>query len=426
MQVNGAATLSADIVGRTITAVEILTGYEQKDTKYCDSSYDAYCEDLYDSAPYVENYNNYTKTGNTVYNESTQQENQIEPAEAFETVPVNNAKDGTTPDISSSHGWEDPISKYAKDTLYSVFGRRAAESKRYPDPIMHAAERYKNPNSPHYVGHDMTDHEKQIAYMNECCMIWNGRLYNNGWDNPIFEGRGLGRSDPAIQRGLPLDGRLSSAGLRLHNRNMVTSQLNGLFARNGISIPENTRLSFTINAQFRLRVTGTDDENLIKQIEILLNSNDNSSQLYWHILKSTRTFEDERITDQVKADSLRKFYVDWAIMQYTDYTRQDLELADGKFLTKDGIDIMELIKKGITEQFSDSVGIIVGYTRQELEWLAKIGPDNIPDMVLTIDYENGSLFDVGQHYGYGPGQTGWIGDLLGGKDPHDGNSWLPQ
>jgi hypothetical protein len=41
-------------------------------------------------------------------------------------------------------------------------------------------------------------------------------------------------------------------------------------------------------------------------------------------------------------------------------------------------------------------------------------------------YENGNLYDVGQPYGYGPGQTGWIIDLLWGNDPNKVNPLLLQ
>ena len=64
MQVNGTAPLSADIVGRTIMAVEILTSCDRQTTKHDDSFFGSYIEDEYGSAPDIEYYNNYTKTGN--------------------------------------------------------------------------------------------------------------------------------------------------------------------------------------------------------------------------------------------------------------------------------------------------------------------------------------------------------------------------
>ena len=68
------------------------------------------------------------------------------------------------------------------------------------------------------------------------------------------------------------------------------------------------------------------------------------------------------------------------IREYTGYQRQDLDLVDGKFLTKDGVDIADLIKKGVADYFNDSslsVGILAAYNANEIEWLAKADPANI-------------------------------------------------
>jgi hypothetical protein len=46
----------------------------------------------------------------------------------------------------------------------------------------------------------------------------------------------------------------------------------------------------------------------------------------------------------------------------------------------------------------------------KLEKLAKTGFDSLPDLVLSIDYKNGSFRDVGQSKGFGTGETGWIVD----------------
>ena len=421
MNVSGTATLNAETVERTVKAVEILTGVENKDAKYDE----VFTEDKYDSTPDVEHYNNYTKDGKTINSTSTQQTVQADTITNSETVAVSSTQSGSTPDISNRHAWECQVTKDIIDHLTSVYAKRAAESKSTANPENYASQRYYNPNARHYVGGDMCDAERSMAFYAELSMIMHGKFNHMWMADPILEGRGLGNSNSVSRQfNQPSLNRIL-AGASLHNRNMITLQLNDLLKRNGVMIPENLRLSFVIDSQYRLKVTGTDDENLLKQIEELLNKNGNSFQLYRHILKSTRTLGGEQISTQVKEDSLRKYQVDWAIRNYTDYTRQELDLVNGKFLTKDGIDIMDLMREGIVKEHGAGyVELFAKPYQRELDWLAKTGPDNIPDLTLTINYENGNLFDIGQPYGYGPGQTDWISELLGGKDPFDKNAWL--
>ncbi|MGN7475757.1 DUF4885 family protein [Bacillus velezensis] len=47
---------------------------------------------------------------------------------------------------------------------------------------------------------------------------------------------------------------------------------------------------------------------------------------------------------------------------------------------------------------------------QGLTKLARTGYDTIPDLVLSIEYKNGSLRDVGQSRQYGSGDTDWLSE----------------
>ena len=415
--------LSAEQAERVVAAAEIWTGVKQAAIDA-----DEFVVDKFDSAPDIDYYNNYSKDGITAYSASVPQAVQAKPSVMPETASAGNGIDSNGPDIKAVNSWIDPLLEEKQAIYRSVYGRRAAESRCYPDPERHARERYYDPSAPHYVGHDLNDWEKDFCYVKERNMIVNPGAFTglSGFTSgdPILEGRGLGRSKSSARLVEAHNWQWSSAGFRFHNRNMVTSQLNGLLSRNGICIPVDLRLSFTIDSQHRLRVTGTDDENLIAQLENLLNANGNSGQLYEHILRSTRTLESERISGQVSENSLRMYRVDSTISRYTDYTRQDLKLVEGKFLTPDGVDIFEFVREGIANSLTSGAGELIEHNRQELEWLARVGPENIPEMVLSIDYENGNLFDVGQPYGYGPGQTGWILDLLGKTDPNMANPLL--
>ena len=90
---------------------------------------------------------------------------------------------------------------------------------------------------------------------------------------------------------------------------------------------------------------------------------------------------------------------------------KDLEIKDGKFMTPDGIDVAEIYTKKINEnpKMSDYYKMMsIGSNVADLKKLAKDGFDSVPDLVLSIDYQNGSFYDVKQSENFGTGKSGWI------------------
>ena len=45
---------------------------------------------------------------------------------------------------------------------------------------------------------------------------------------------------------------------------------------------------------------------------------------------------------------------------------------------------------------------------ERLSELAQNGFDSVPDLVLSIDYQNGSFYDVKQSENFGTQKNGWI------------------
>jgi hypothetical protein len=368
--------------------------------------------DSYSTSPVVEQYNNYNSNG------------------AVETFATSVGTQNTnTPDININeyHGWDDPRVQERIDIINEVFGRRAAESMRTSDPRHHAWRRYFDPTASHFVGGDMDEKERRRALWEEDFFITRLQLGltdnipHGGWiGSPIFEGRGLGRSDPHVPRMDPLNGDRADATKILLMRNAVNRQLNDLFQRNGIVIPENLRLRFAIDSQsFILRVTGTDDKDLVRQIEEVLNKNGNAPRLWGHIFTSLR-FGHEIVyghaphPGQLSEDPVRITWLEKMLESYTGYSlRNDLTLTDGRLLTENGDDIMQIVNRKTS-------GYVAVFLIQELAWaISAGGPDAVSGLDLVIDFENGFLFDVGQPNGFGPGQTGWF-DRLGGTMHEDG------
>jgi hypothetical protein len=369
--------------------------------------------DSYSNSPVVEQYNNYNSNG------------------VVQTVATTATTQNTnTPDINVSEyrNWRDPRIQERMDILDKVFGRRAAESLRTTHPHDHAWRRYFDPTARHFVGGDMCHAERNRAFFDETARIIHlqlgtGIVSFDAWlDNPIFEGRGLGRSDPQVPRldACDLNADRFDATQILLMRNAVNRQLNDLFQRNGIVIPENLRLRFSIDSEsFILRVTGTDDEGLIRQIEEVLNRNGNAPRLWGHIFTSLR-FGHEIVyghaphPGQLSEAPVRMNWLQQMLENYTGYSlRNDLTLTDGRLLTENSEDIMHIVNR-------KTGGHVAAFLIQELAWAISVGgPDAVSDLDLVIDFENGFLFDVGQSNGFGPGQTSWI-DRLGGTMHKDG------
>lgn len=174
-----------------------------------------------------------------------------------------------------------------------------------------------------------------------------------------------------------------------------------------ISIPQDTKLTFTIDPNtLKATITGSDDETLNKSIEDVINTADNAKQLFLHI-SSSRSDD----STQYNGASSSKFNLTQNIKDVTGYNLKDLEIKDGKFITPDGTDVAEIYTKKINEnpKMSDYYKMMsIGSNVADLKKLAKDGFDSVPDLVLSIEYQNGSFYDVKQSENFGTGKSGWI------------------
>jgi hypothetical protein len=208
----------------------------------------------------------------------------------------------------------------------------------------------------------------------------------------------------------------------LYNRKMVTSEINELFEENGIEIPEGTTLTFTIDPyDCNLTVSGTDDEDLTSKIESVLNSGSNSQNLWLHICDSSSG--DYIESSQMTSEKQKKFEAWDEVLANTGIDLRDCTNKDGTFYTSDGVDVIELYMNNTTIP-SEYQSSVTSYYEPILRELAEEGFDSSDDLVLSIDYKDGSLYDVGQTNGFGEGQTVWIDDLISeyGDSLYTGNN----
>jgi len=264
------------------------------------------------------------------------------------------------------------------------------QNKRFQDPHGHIFDKYRNPHSPYYRN-DLTKPEREAAYSMEIGWANHGRGGYYNFNDAIF--RNEKRYDPTQE----------SVEKKLFNRQKVNEQLQDLFSKNGITIPKNMNFTFTIDPNhFKLVVGGSTDESLTKQIEDLLNTSNNTRELFFHIMKSRN--ED---STQFTPDSLAKFHLVNQIKTVTGYNLKDLSIVNGQFVTDKGVNIFDIYKEDLLKNpyTAEHARIAASHYGAQLFDLAKNGFDSIPDLVLSIGYQNGSLHDIGQKENYGVKKT---------------------
>ncbi|MCY7518294.1 DUF4885 family protein, partial [Bacillus safensis] len=122
------------------------------------------------------------------------------------------------------------------------------QNKRFNDPQDHIYNKYRNPYSS-YFRSDLTKPEREAAYIMEMSWARNNKGGQYDFNDAIF--RNEKRYDPTQE----------SVEKKIFNRQKVNEQLQDLFSKNGISIPKNTNLTFTIDPNnFKLVVGGSKDE----------------------------------------------------------------------------------------------------------------------------------------------------------------------
>ncbi|WP_394158267.1 DUF4885 family protein [Bacillus altitudinis] len=264
------------------------------------------------------------------------------------------------------------------------------QNKRFKDPQSHIYDKYRNPYSS-YFRSDLTKVEREAAYTMEMSWARNNKGGQYDFNDAIF--RNEKRYDPTQE----------SVEKKLLNRQKVNEQLQALFSTNGLNIPKNANLTFTIDPNhFKLVVSGTTDESLVKQIEDILNTSNNTRELFFHIMKSRN---DD--STQFTPDSLAKFHLVNQIKTVTGYNLKDLSIVNGQFVTDTGANIFDIYKEELLKNpyTAENARIAASHYGAQLFDLAKNGYDSIPDLVLSIGYENGSLYDIGQKVNYGVKKT---------------------
>jgi hypothetical protein len=315
------------------------------------------------------------------------------------TSLINSLEEKTV--IQSRNGYVNPDEKRIVKILDEHYAKMNNENKMFANPYAHSSEKYFDIGSPYYI-QGLTQKERVIASDTEIKYLNGGKMFS--YEDAIL--RNIDNSS--------LYNDVDTAKRKAFDREKVNTQFQSLLNKYNVTVPQDTKLSFTIDPNtLKATVSGTDDKTLAKSVEDVINTADNAKQLFLHIFSSR---SDD--STQYNGDSASKFSLTQEIKNVTGYTLKDLEIKDGKFMTPDGIDVAEIYTKKINEnpKMSDYFKMMnIGSTGGELKKLAKNGFDSVSDLVLSIDYQNGSFYDVKQSENFGTGKTDWIDKLQASK-----------
>ena len=293
--------------------------------------------------------------------------------------------------IQSRNGYVNLDEKRLVKMLDEHYAKMNEENKMFANPYAHSSEKYFDIGSPYYI-QGLTQKEREIASSTEIKYLNGGKMFS--YEDAIL------RDEP------PIFGDVEIAERKAFDREKVNGQFQSLLDKYNVTIPQDTKLTFTIDPNsLKATVSGT-DETLAKSVEDVINTADNAKQLFLHIFSSR---SDD--STQYNVEASLKFHITQNIKDATGYSLKDLEIKDGKFLTPDGIDVAEIYAKRANEDPDIQASykqMIISADVADLKKLAKNGFDSLPDLVLSIDYQNGSFYDVKQSENFGTGKNGWI------------------
>ncbi|MFA6742358.1 MAG: DUF4885 family protein [Arcobacteraceae bacterium] len=296
--------------------------------------------------------------------------------------------------IQARNAYVNPDEAKRVKMLEDHYSKMNEENKMFANPYAHSSEKYFDIYSPYYI-QGLSQKERVIASDTEIKYLNGGKMFS-------YE-------DAILKNELPIFGDIEVAEEKVFNREKVNTQFQSLLKKYNVTIPQDTKLSFTIDPNtLKATVSGTDDKTLAKSVEDVINTADNAKQLFLHIVSSR---SDD--STQYNGPSDSKFNLVQEIKNVTGYNLKDLEIKDGKFMTPDGTDIAEIYAKKINEnpKMSDYFKMMnIGSYGGDLKKLAKDGFDSVPDLVLSIDYQNNSFYDVKQSENFGTEKSGWIKD----------------
>ena len=209
-------------------------------------------------------------------------------------------------------------------------------------------------------------------------------MYDNELGMTMFGTCG-NMNDPRLEGPVKAD---TSSEQAAYNRKMVNMQINTIFSNAGLAVNSLGKMTFSIDPfRHNLTVSGVDDRTA-SLVEQLLNKDNNSVELFYHILQSNRSRIDESVMDKYRA--LRNF---------KEITGEDLRTysqTENGFVDSNGRNALDVYKKAL--ETTDSIpsqfkGSALEVFSGNLQTFTEKDFASIPDMDLQIGFSDGKLQD---------------------------------
>ena len=274
------------------------------------------------------------------------------------------------------------------------------ENLTHSDPMAYVRSKYCDVTSPNFCSH-MTAEQRSIAYRTEKRMLQTG-------GKPIG---GFARYDYALKdyKDLYTGGSRSTGYSRntdkekRHARSVINQQILNLFSNHGVYLSKQVDLKFSVDPYtYQLKVSGNTDKDTLSLIEKLLNEGDNAKNIWTHTWICMHDADNEVVNLQANMIKANQYSLWHEVYNTTGYDVRNATYKNGTFIAEDGTDLLALFK----EKAKNSAGYEL-YSNRWLEY-AKDGWNKENDLVLTIGFDSGGLYDIGQEKGYGTTQDMWI------------------
>lgn len=168
----------------------------------------------------------------------------------------------------------------------------------------------------------------------------------------------------------------------------ISLNMQNLLKNNNINLSDDETLLISINPYTReVDLSGLENNANLTQLKTLLEQNNNSSNLLSYVKN--------QMTD-LDSNSVAKMQAYRLVMDYTGLDLSKMETReDGMYYTSNGVELSEYLKEKL--KYCNDVpfefrGAAFEYTMQNVNKVAQLGWNNIPDLNISIGYNNANGF----------------------------------
>lgn len=260
-----------------------------------------------------------------------------------------------------------------EDTYYAMGVRNRAKYTTVSQVYAALSEKY---SSDYYK--QFSELEVTAMYDNELHMTLYGCLSGGGnVDDPHLKGEVRDVTEKQAHE---------------YNRKTINMQLCNIFGNAGISsdLLNKYNMTFSIDPyNYSLKVLGVDDAGLTAMLEKLLNKDNNSRELFYHILHSNRA----SISENAKA----KYHTLNSFVSVTGQDPRQYRQTESGLVNDKGENILDVYREAL--KTSDAVparfkGAAYSVFEENIRKLLAEGYYSIPDLNLNIGYKDGMLQDL--------------------------------